>query len=676
VAKFLRSASTLRENQQTTNLAFWFSGSHRAKSETCYEIPINMLWKRNKTQVGKSEMNPQTEDEELETQADSQDLNPSTVRSPSTLRFPKPKILVVDLNDDTAKTLKAAGYAVNVGSFGTPYKIVSQDNSYEPVVAEYNLPNYAEQEIVIIDLLPAKALEKPPKEKQAIEGTYGHWGKRTHGEIDPRPVSMAAYRHAFDKILAHGGAFIIFADYHTYNEIVYAQSTRRDLDIDRSKTFDNWSFLTPLHSSRFETKFTHGSEISVPNQSRALGKLLARHLKGASFRCTLAPKEHINVNQIFYTNEFFESWVVLATDKYGAPVAGVFAPGGDVKGWIFIFPQLSDKSSFIKEFLRDVLPELAPHLFPYAEGGKWIYRDDYQLPSILEMRQQVEQIEAEARERVKAVEEKIRLEQEETSYLRALLTETGDPLVKAVKKTLEILGFQSVIDMDEEMEKAGDTSGRREDLRILDEPTTLLVEVKGITGLPTDADALQVQKYVVVRMREWGRTNVQGLEIINHQKGIPALDRENEAPFRQDILVNAEEQQFGLITTWDLYRLARSYLKNNWKPEHVKALFLQFGRIRSVPLHYQFAGIVENFWEKVGVVGVRVKEANLRMGDRIAFELPVDFEEQEITSLQVENQQVELAEPSMLAGIKTDFTKQYIKKGMRVFKVSESMNKP
>lgn len=634
-----------------------------------------MLWKRNKSQVGKSEANPQTEDEELETQADSQDLNPGTVTSPSTLRFPKPKILVVDLKDDTAKTLKAAGYAVNVGSFGTPYKIVPQDNSYEPVVTEYNLPNYAEQEIIIINLLPAKALDKSPKEKQAIEGEYGYWGKRNYGVIDPRPVSMAIFRSAFDKILLHGGAFIIFADYHTYNEIVYALSTRRGLEIDRSKTFDNWSFLAPLHSSNFDTKFMQGSEIAVPSQSHSLGKLLARHIKGASFRCTLSPKEYSDANQYLYANEFFKSWVVLATDKYGAPVAGAFAPEGNVKGWIFIFPQLSDKSSFTKEFLRDVLPELAPHLFPYAEGGKWIYRDDYQLPSILEMRQQVEQIEAEARERVKAVEEKIRLKQEETAYLRALLTETGDPLVKAVKKTLEVLGFQSVIDMDEEMEKAGDTSGRREDLRILDEPTTLLVEVKGITGLPTDADALQVQKYVVVRMREWGRTNVQGLEIINHQKGIPALDRENEAPFRQDILVNAEEQQFGLLTTWDLYRLARSYLKNNWKPEHVKALFLRFGRIGSVPLRYQFVGIVENFWEKVGVVGVRIKEANLGMGDRIAFELPVDFEEQEITSLQVENQQVELAEPSMLAGIKTDFTKQHIKRGMHVFKVNKVLDK-
>lgn len=369
----------------------------------------------------------------------------------------------------------------------------------------------------------------------------------------------------------HGGAFIIFSDSHTRLEIVYARASDREISPVRNRRYDNWSFLTPLHFSRFETNFVHGSEISPPNQTHPLGKLLSRHLKGAFFNCTLAPRQYITGdNQIIYDNEHFKSWIVTATDKYGAPIAGVFAPHGEIKGWVFIFPQLADKSRFLVEFLRDVLPELAPQLFPYAEGGQWIYRDDYQLPSVLEMREQIQRIEIEAAEKVKVIEERIRQEQEEMAFLRGLLIGTGDPLVKAVKKALETLGFKDVLDMDEEMVKQGDTGPKREDLRIVCEPSSLLIEVKGITGLPTDADSLQVHKYVVVRMREWNHTNVQGLEIINHQKGLPALDRENENPFRQDILVNAEDQQFGLMTTWDLYLLTRNFLKNNWKPEHVK----------------------------------------------------------------------------------------------------------
>jgi hypothetical protein len=484
---------------------------------------------------------------------------------------------------------------------------------------------------------------------------------------------MIIGRSDFDKILAHGGAFIIFADHHTFHEIVYARDTTRGLEIQHDQKYDNWSFLTPLHSSRFGTDFVSGTEITVMRQNHPLGKLLARYIGGARFRCTLNPKQYINAaNQIIYDNEYFKAWITVATDKYNDPISGVFAPHRDIKGWVLIFPQLADKSRFLFELLRDVLPEMSPQLFPYAEGGQWIHREEYQLQSVLEMRNQIERIEAEAKEKVKAIEERIQAEQEGKAYLKHLLTESGDPLVKAVKKTLEVLGFKSVVDMDEEIEKTGGTGGRREDLRIVEDPNILLVEIKGITGLPADADALQVHKYVVVRMREWKNTNVHGLEIINHQRGLPALDREQAMPFREDILVNADELQFGLMTTLDLYRLTRSYLKNNWKPEYVKGLFMRFGRIIPVPTHYEFVGVIENIWEKAGAVGIRIEAAVLHEGDRIAFELPLEFEEQVIDSLQIESNQVMMAEAPMLAGIKTSLTKQSLRKGIRVFRVNFS----
>ena len=84
-------------------------------------------------------------------------------------------------------------------------------------------------------------------------------------------------------------------------------------------------------------------------------------------------------------------------------------------------------------------------------------------------------------------------------------------------------------------------------------------------------------------MKEWHRTDVQGLAVINHQRNLRPLDREHKAPFREDVLTNAQEQGFGLLTTWDLFRLARSYLKLGWKHEHIQALFYQNGRIEPSP---------------------------------------------------------------------------------------------
>src|SRR6185369_16010666 len=114
----------------------------------------------------------------------------------------------------------------------------------------------------------------------------------------------------------------------------------------------------------------------------------------------------------------------------------------------------------------------------------------------------------------KAIEE----ERIATEYLHDLIRGTGDSLVGAVKKALEVLGFQSVADMDQELQDSGDSRSKREDLQIRDNSPLLLVEVKGIAGLPKDAAALQVSKYIVPRMREEKRTDIQGLSVINHQK--------------------------------------------------------------------------------------------------------------------------------------------------------------
>ncbi len=386
-----------------------------------------------------------------------------------------------------------------------------------------------------------------------------------------------------------------------------------------------------------------------------LNQFFSKHFTNAEFLCT------------FNSIGLGESWLTLAENKYGEPVAGAIQPP-DAKGWIFIFPQLQDKSRFLVEFFNGFLPNISAHLFPDVEGGRWVERSEYELPQVLEFKKKIQQIEEEVKTKVAKLEEAIEKERSENAYLYDLIRENSTLLVSAVNKALEVLGFQSVIDVDKEMEKAGDTRPKREDLQIKDGSPILLVEVKGISGLPMD-ESLQAWKYLVPRMKEWNRTDIEALSIINHQRNIPPLDRENENPFREDNLINAQEHGFGLLTTWDLFRLTRSYLKNRWKHEHIKPLFYQKGRIQPVPKHYEFIGTVQRFIPKIGVVGVQIEAANLKHGDRIAFELTVEFEEQEVESLEVDNQPVAQAEIGMLAGIKTHLTKQQLKEKVRVFRL-------
>ncbi len=103
----------------------------------------------------------------------------------STIIYPKPQIILVDLNDDSERVLESAGYKIEVGTFGTPYKTEKSEN-YEIIPLNFSLPNHSEQEIIVIDLLPSKTLEKNPLETpQKVYGNSYYWGKRIMELLNP-----------------------------------------------------------------------------------------------------------------------------------------------------------------------------------------------------------------------------------------------------------------------------------------------------------------------------------------------------------------------------------------------------------------------------------------------------------------------------------------------------------
>jgi hypothetical protein len=582
----------------------------------------------------------------------------------SVLKYPQPKILLIDIQEEAETLLKAAGYNVTVGSFGRPYK-VDKNDSLQPIITNENLPwNLSEQEIVVIDLLSNAPVAQEPGEKHTSLGENDWWASCSEGVIDPRPRSMLIERKSFDRILEHRGVFIIFADIRRQQKQFWGHLQHGHFIEESKIPFDNWCFLSILNPDNLSIEADYGQEISVPIELPPLSSTLVEHTEDAIFNCTLSRGY-----------QFEKFWLPLAENKYGSTVAAAIGPD-ESRGWIFILPQLKNKPGFLRRFFNEVLPPISSHLFPYVEGGRWAQKPEYEFPKVLELKSRIQKIQEEAKRQVLELERAIEQERMEMAYLHDLIRATGTPLVNAVKKTLEVLGFQSVKDVDEEMEKTGQTYGKCEDLQIHDNSPVLLVEIKGISGLPTDADSFQVLKHILIRMKEWDRTDVQGLTIFNHQKNLPPLDRENQKTFRQTILDNAEGQGFGLLTTWELFRLTRNYLKHGWTHEQVREVFYRHGHIEPIPTHYEFIGVIEHFWEKAEAVGVRIKASLLQRGDCIAFEFPVEFEEQEVVSLEENRKSVEQVEIGGLAGIKTHFTKDQMKNNVRVFRLvkSESRN--
>src|ERR1039458_960277 len=211
-----------------------------------------------------------------------------TVAEPAAPKYQHPKILLIDTVPEIATALKKEGYNVSSGTFGTPYK-VQKGSGYQPVVVKASLPNYTEQEIIVVDLVPDDPESGPPGEKMAPAGESDWWAKCSQGVIDPRPRAMAMVQDQFERILDNGGAFIIFSDARDSQKLAYGRDYG-GLSIEQEIHFDNWSFLSVL--SNLTVNGDHGEEIDAVKEEWSLVKLLADHLGDATFCCTFRSEEH------------------------------------------------------------------------------------------------------------------------------------------------------------------------------------------------------------------------------------------------------------------------------------------------------------------------------------------------------------------------------------------------
>lgn len=565
------------------------------------------------------------------------------------MKYPKPKILLLDL-PETATDLVDAGFNVSTGTLGRPYK-VTRESGYQALLGQAQVPNHTEQEIVVIDLSFGKLADRPVGEKHRPNGELDLWGKCDHGFLDPRVRTSNQLKQPFDRIFSNGGAFIVFADAKTGIHVQTARINRHNsLYDDNDFQHDVWDILSELSDMSVESD--HGTEMRIVTSQSPLVRLLEQHLEGAKFTCTLKGGYHR-----------YEPWEPLVLNKYGGVVGVARFQSG--KGSIIVLPQIADKTGFISKLFTNVLPELAPHLFPHIERGVWTHHPEYELSKVIELKSEQEDIARRAKEEIELLENELEKERETQGWIHNLLTGTDDELVAAVVRALSELGFSGVVDVDEERDKEG--KSRREDLQITDQSPTLVIDIKGIGGYPSDDDALQADKHATIRMREEKRTDINGLSIINHQRHLPPLERENAMPFRQELIDVAEERSLGLMTAWELYRFVRNLRKLGWKGEAVKPVFYNKGRIEVIPLHYQFIGIVAKAWtNKFGVV---VQKGELRIGERIAIEFPIEFEEIKVDSIRVNDQNVEVASVGDPAGLLWPTDGPKLREGMRVFRI-------
>ena len=573
----------------------------------------------------------------------------SAAPAPAIQKHPKPKILLLDLPEAASKALIEKGLHVAVGTLGKPYR-VPVSSGLRPLVGQGLVPNHTEQEIVIVDLAYGECNPAPTGEKHRPEDEEDLWGKCDLGFLDPRVRTAYWLSTAFDRTLKNGGLFVIFADRKTGIELKLGRVVYSEQFMGDRFYHDVWSLLPDLNA--FEVTNEQGEEIGTKDSTSQLGRLLTGSLPGSHFTCTLTCPRHQ------------AGWQVLAENKYSKPVAVNRTLGK--AGSVMILPQIGDKAGFITKLLADVLPDLAPHLFPHVEKGRWLHRAEYELPRVTRLKAKQLEIEEQAKKEIANIESQIAQERAQDSWMQQLLTGTDAELVGAVRKALATFGFTKVIDIDAERDAAG--ASRREDLQIQDQSPLVVVDVKGISGCPQDADALQAAKHAFMRVKDLNRADIKGLTICNHQRHIPPLDRDSN-PFRKELIDAAEGQDLGVMSAWDLYRLLRNFKKFGWEPQHVKPLFYQKGLIRPTPAHYTYCGTIVHVW--ANAFGI-VTESEVRLGDKVAIEFEIEFEEAPVSSIQVNSRAVQLAKPGDETGIPWSNGMPKLREKMRVFRTRPS----
>jgi hypothetical protein len=577
--------------------------------------------------------------------------NPPTSKptEPAPPKHPKPKIILLDVTDAASNALLGKGFNVTTGTLGKPYQ-VQASSSMQRLTGLGKAPNHTEQEVIIVDYAFGKPEPESHEGKHRADGEDDLWGKCSRGFLDPRVRTAVVLRKSFDRALQNGGLLLAFADAKTAVEYRWGRPGRYGDFYGEDFDEDEWSLVSPLKVLGVSND--HGEEMRATDDKTALGRLVAEFLPGSQFTCTLN------------TRPWHQNQATLAVNKYGAIVAASNCRGKE--GTVIVLPQIADKVGFLTKFFLEVLPELVPALCPYIEKGRWLHLPEYELPEVIRLKTKQAQIAEQAKKEIAHIESQIAQERAQDGWMQNLLTGTDSELVDAVKKGLAIFGFNKVVDIDAERDAEG--KGRREDLQIQDESPLVVVDVKGISGCPQDADALQAAKHAFMRVKDLNRADIKGLTICNHQRHVPPNDRDPN-PFRQDLINAAEEQNLGLVSAWDFYRLLKNFKKFGWQPQYVKPLFYQKGRIHPIPTHYSYCGTIAKAWtDKFGII----TEQEIRVGDKVAVEFEIEFEEAPVDSIQVVDRKVDVAKPGDKTGILWPSGLPKLREGQRVFRIRPS----
>ena len=549
------------------------------------------------------------------------------------LKYSKPEIATFNLEEGVIDTLREQFTNLYAGSLGKKIKLqynnTNQTYFLKPI---YNFPsNLSEFDIFIVNMCSNEYEDYNSEDHMELdcEPTTSSFFVVKYPEtiFDPRPIAIADLRDKLDSTSDRKQIFIVFADkpeITQYETKELTQFTNPAGSIESSEEyFDNYT-LCKSNSLTIEEKFGHYFEIICPNSK--LRTILEKHLKGSEYRAIFNSQKQKKAFTPYILNKDKEivSCLDIEQDKS-----------------IFYFPNIQDKASFLSEVLNEFLPEYVADLFPEHTLNSWLKHKEYYLPKHMELTFQKEQIENDYRNEVNRIDQEIEEINKKYSFLHDMLTETGDELVKAVKHFLEWLGFENVINCDEE-----NRGKKEEDIRIELDDGLIIIEVKGIKGTSKDDDCAQISKISGRRCAERDTaTSIYSLYIVNHQRS--KAPRKRHHPFFNDKTNDAKISKRGLLTTWQLFRLCFLIEDGIILKEQAQKCLKNNGIIEFFPENSIQIGKFDQKYKQGSVIILHLQGIKISVGDELLLVFDrndMEMEKFEVQNIQVYDEDVQEAE--------------------------------
>lgn len=554
----------------------------------------------------------------------------------------KPKICLFDLQEES-ELLKSEGYNVYSGSLGSNISIPNKRKEDSHLcLLNYDYPdNLHEYDILIIDQKIKTTIEYKEEDHKRIS-TKGNEeiyliSDFPQTKFDPRPLSGSLMIKAIRDLRKRGGLIITFGV--EFEEVEYETiriTSEYPQRLGKSK-YSNYGFLGNVPHSENKT----GTQFKIETINDSLKNTLEKYNDGMVYHATFY---HPEVSNKDYSRKPDPNFIPLIRNINEDVIS--FLRSEDELAQL-VLPQIKNKGEFLKELLSAFLPDLLPALFPFSTRFKWIENKEYWLPKHDKLLNEKSSIQKEFEKILEEIESKIQLNQKHYGFLHELITETGDNLVDAVEKILHNMEFPDIKNVDKE-----NSTIKEEDLQVILPDGLLVIEIKGLGGMPKDIDCNQISKIKYRRAKERNAFDVSALTIINHQRYIPPLSRTNP-PFTEQQINDAENDERGLITTWQLFNLFYEIKAGLISKEDARKALLMYGLVKFKPSNIKLIGFPKEIHYNGQVVIINIDQQELKKGDKLFVHDNDRFYEVTILSLKQNDRSLDLVTTGEV-GIKLD----------------------